>query len=202
MTNTNTVHPKAVRDHDGEFICLIPMDPEGQDVIRLFPDDLDRIIDNGFTQWDYYPDRDRESAVMVRKPGNDTPRTAAQQVAAVRKGSIIHFIDGDPRNLRRDNLKVSYVPEKGRPSFKFDEWPGPKPRVKPEPFRAPGVSPEVPRVRTAEGASRDIGQCPRTLEAAGGPPRGDVTLAKRGRGRPRKVQPPAQPIPPVDLRKA
>jgi len=96
--------PIRATDRDGKAVLLIPL-ANSDKLAKVFPEDYDRLIARGYSpNWCW-----NVRTVKVSDWKHNTPRVARLIMDVQGPAFQVRHRDGDPLNIRRDNLIVKPV---------------------------------------------------------------------------------------------
>lgn len=108
--------PIRSTDRDGKAVLLVPL-ANSDKVAKVFPEDYDRLIARGFSpNWCW-----NVRTVKVSDWKHNTPRVARLIMDVEGPAFHVRHRDGDPLNIRRDNLIVKAVKTRNLTSIGGDE---------------------------------------------------------------------------------
>lgn len=97
--------PHRTTDPDGHAVVAVPL-ARGDRPARVDPQDFRRLIDLGLSPAWTFNSNGQQNA-YVRAMMNGKLCTAARMIMNAGRGDQVSYRDGDPTNLRRDNLYFS-----------------------------------------------------------------------------------------------
>lgn len=99
--------PVVVQENDKE-LCIVPLGPRQHKVAMIYKEDYDFLMKLGVSQaWNTLNKGAYVYAASFER-GKASPVMIGRILMNAKEGQHVKYLDGDPTNLRRENMRLRY----------------------------------------------------------------------------------------------